>query len=338
MSECPAACRFQRRQRVFCISPDPELRTLLQSLWSSEEMEWVSFERGRTAVETLFNEPPDLLVVDYNLPDISGGEVAALVKSENVYRQLPVVLCLTREDLARGVDFGRIECDDFLIAPYDPDEIRSRICLTLSRAMRSLDANPLSKLPGNTSIIQRIQELIDRKEDFALAYVDLDYFKSFNDKYGFSRGDEVLMMSARVIVNTIRSFGNSKTFVGHVGGDDFVFITPPDIVEDACKRIIQSFDGIVPHFYDADDRAQGFIRSTDRQGQVREFPLMAVSIAVVFNTDGRLGHYGEASAIAGALKKKAKENPKSCYVLDRRDSPVPAEVSAEEPEEGPGDD
>ncbi|EPR31629.1 response regulator receiver modulated diguanylate cyclase [Alkalidesulfovibrio alkalitolerans DSM 16529] len=315
----PAACKFQRRQRVFCISSDAGLRILLQSLWSSGDMEWVFFERGRSAIETLFNEPPDLLIVDKDLPDLSGLEVAALVKSENVYRQLPVIVCLKPEDLAQGVDFGRIECDDFLVAPYQADDVRGRVCLTLSRAMRGMDANPLTKLPGNTSIIQRIQELIDRQEDFALAYVDLDYFKSFNDKYGFSRGDEVLLMAARVIVNTIRGFAQAKTFVGHVGGDDFVFITPPGVVEEACKRIIKSFDDIVPLFYDNDDRAQGFIRSTDRQGQVRDFPLMAVSIAVVFNLDGRLKHFGEASAIAGALKKKAKENPKSCYVLDRRE-------------------
>ena len=87
---------------------------------------------------------------------------------------------------------------------------------------------------------------------------------------------------------------------------------------EACKRVLEAFDGIVPNFYDEADRDRGAIISTDRQGEVRTFPLMALSIAVVFNTDGRLKHYGEASAIAMGLKKKAKENVKSCYVLDRR--------------------
>ncbi|WP_341860283.1 GGDEF domain-containing response regulator [Desulfohalovibrio reitneri] len=295
---------------------------MLRASWPADVLEWTVFERARTAIETLFNEPPDLLVVDHNLPDMSGAQVASLVKSENVYRQLPVMLCLTPDDLSGGLDFGQVECDDFLMAPYDQDTVNARICLTLARASRSLDANPLTKLPGNTSIIQRIQDAIDRSENFALAYLDLDYFKAFNDKYGFSRGDEVLMMTARVIVNIIRGFSGVKTFVGHVGGDDFVFIVPPELAEDACRRIIKSFDDIVPHFYDADDRKQGFIRSTDRQGWVRDFPLMAVSIAVVLNQGGRLNHYGEASAIAMSLKKKAKETPTSNYVLDRREHPA----------------
>lgn len=318
MAEPTSNPPFSHKQRAFILSPDLELVEMLKALWGAEWMEFMVFDRGRGAIEFLFNDPPDLLVVDNRLEDISGSEVANLVKSENVYRQLPVVLVLEHEDMDSPWDWTTVEVDDFLVRPFTPSEARDRINLTLCRAMRALDANPLSKLPGNTSIIQRIQHLIDKREDFALAYCDLDYFKSFNDKYGFSRGDEILMMTARVIVNTIKGFGGSGNFVGHVGGDDFVFIMPPERVEEACQRIVQSFDSIVPNFYDADDRKQGKITSTDRQGDVREFPLMAVSIAVVFNIDGRLEHYGEASAIAMSLKKKAKENPKSCYVLDRR--------------------
>ncbi|SNR82437.1 response regulator receiver modulated diguanylate cyclase [Humidesulfovibrio mexicanus] len=309
---------YSRRKKAMLLSPDPELAELLQGLWPPEELDWTVFGHGRRAMEAIFNEPPDLLVVDNRLADMASGEVASIVKSENVYRQLPVVLCLDGEDLERDWDWARIEADDFLLRPFSPREARERIRLTLCRASRAMDANPLTKLPGNTSIISRIQELIDRKDGFALAYCDLDHFKSFNDKYGFSRGDEVLMMTARVIVNTIRGFPGVKSFVGHVGGDDFVFIVPAEIAEEACQRVVAAFDDIVPHFYDEEDRERGGIISTDRQGTVRSFPLMAVSIAVVFNTGGRLKHYGEASAIAMGLKKKAKENPKSSYVLDRR--------------------
>lgn len=309
---------FQRQQRGILLTPDPELAALFKSLWPPLELEWTVIAEGRRAMEVIFNEPPDILVVDNRLADIPSAEVATIVKSENVYRQLPVLLCLDKQDLEQDWNWNEIEADDFLVRPFSEREARERVHLTLCRATRAMDANPLTKLPGNTSIISRIQDLIDRKEDFALAYCDLDYFKSFNDKYGFSRGDEVLMMSARVIVNTIRGFLGVRSFVGHIGGDDFVFIVPADIAEEACKRVVEAFDAIVPHFYDADDRERECIVSTDRQGEVRTFPLMAISIAVVFNTGGRLKHFGEASAIAMGLKKKAKENPKSSYVLDRR--------------------
>ena len=312
------ACRLPRSQRVYLLSADQELKAALSSLWEDNHLEIVHFERGRGAIEVLFNELPDLLIVDHDLPDMPGLDVVNLVKSENVYRQLPVILAIREETLGTGDDWCSAEVDDVIIIPSSPARMKVRVFLTITRASRAFDANPLSKLPGNTSIIQRIQEMIDRQEDFALAYADLDYFKSFNDKYGFSRGDEVLMMSARIIVNTIRGFTGVRSFVGHVGGDDFVFILPPDKVELACQRIVENFDSIVPHFYDEEDRARGFIQSTDREGNMRTFPLMAISIAVVFNVGGRLKHYGEASQIAMTLKKKAKENPKSSYVLDMR--------------------
>lgn len=312
-------CHLPRPQKAYLLSANTALMESLTGLWEDDQLEIIQFDRGRGAIEILFNELPDLLIVDHDLPDMPGLELVNLVKSENVYRQLPVILAINENSLLSGTDWSLAEVDDLIVMPTSPARLKARIYLTITRASRAFDANPLSKLPGNTSIIQRIQEMIDRQEDFALAYCDLDYFKSFNDKYGFSRGDEVLMMTARVIVNTIRGFTGVRSFVGHVGGDDFVFILPPDKVELACQRIVENFDSIVPHFYDEDDRARGFIQSTDREGNMRTFPLMAISIAVVFNAEGRrLNHYGEASQIAMTLKKKAKENPKSSYVLDKR--------------------
>jgi len=316
--EPKSACPVPRQINAFCISANAEFVASLHALWPECTAQWTHCTSSSQALERLFTEPPDLLVVDNALPDMDGAELVALVKSENVYRQVPVVICLSPEDLREEMNWAVLEADDFLVHPVDPDEARARLDLTLLRASRSLDANPLTRLPGNTSIIQRIQDMIDARQDFALAYADLDNFKSFNDKYGFSRGDEALLMAARIIVNTIRGLNMPFSFVGHVGGDDFVFITPPDFAETACRQIVQRFDAIVPNFYDEEDQQQGGIVSTDRQGVIRNFPLMAISIAVIFNTDGRLKHYGEASSDAMAMKKKAKENPKSSYVLDRR--------------------
>ena len=305
-------------RHFFLVTADPKLEGSLRALWPEDEVKWTCFGRGTSALEFLFSEPPDLLVVDERLPDLDGAELIRLIKGENVYRQLPVVLCLAGEDAVGHLDFSTLEIDDFLVRPLSPATVKARIILAYHRSTRELDASPLTKLPGNTSIIHKIQDLIDRQEDFALAYIDLDHFKSFNDKYGFSRGDEVLLMTARVIVNSIRGFMGANTFVGHVGGDDFVFIVPPDKAENACQQVIDNFDSIVPHFYDQEDRARGAIHSLDRRGKEQVFPLMAISIAVVLNRGGRLKHFGEASQIAMNLKKEAKKNPRSCYVMDKR--------------------
>ncbi|HCF04752.1 MAG: diguanylate cyclase response regulator [Desulfomicrobiaceae bacterium] len=307
-----------RSRHFFLLSAEEALVQLVLGAWSEDQVRWTVFARGRAALEELLTAPPDLVLVDEHLPDMSGLELVQLIKNENVYRQIPVVVAFRGVESLVGRDIAALEADDFLVQPLGAEETRARILLAYSRAARELDANPLTKLPGNTSIIHRIQDLIDRREDFALAYVDLDYFKAFNDKYGFARGDEVLLMAARVLVNSVRGLVRGPHFVGHVGGDDFVFIVPEADVEGVCQRIIAHFDAIVPSFYDPDDRERGAILSVDRQGRPQEFPIMAVSIAVVFNRAGRLKHFGEASARAMELKKMAKKDPKSSYVLDQR--------------------
>lgn len=307
----------QREQRFFLVSSDRSLQRLMFDLWP-HTVSWQAFERGRQAIERILHDPPDLLAVDNLLEDMEGFELVRLVKAENVYRQVPVVLCLGERIPDALLDFSHLDIDDFLLRPISAQEAKARIGLTWHRSTRALDANPLTKLPGNTSIIQRIQDLIDTEQDFALGYFDLDHFKAFNDKYGFSRGDEVLMMTSRIIVNTLRTFIGLEGFVGHVGGDDFVFILPPQQAEVACQGMINNFDAIIPHFYDPDDRNRGYIQSVDRQGRARAFPLMAASIGVAFNLYGSLKHYGQASQTAMNLKKKAKESETSSYVLDRR--------------------
>ena len=307
-----------RRIQAAMVCADNELREFIQSAWTAQQVDWTFFSTGREAAGALLANPPGIIICSAQLPDMPGLQLASMFKEENVYSQVPVILLFAEEQAREMTDWTNFEADDFLIFPCPAFLIKARLEMAFTRASRTLDANPLTRLPGNTSIIRRTQGLIDQCQDFALAYCDLDHFKSFNDKYGFSRGDEVLMMTSRILLNSLKSMHPPFSFVGHVGGDDFVFILPVDMAEDACKKVLAAFDGIVPHFYDEDDRQRGGIVSTDRQGVLRAFPLMALSIAVVFNRNGSLQHYGEASQRAMNLKKKAKEDPLSNYVLDRR--------------------
>lgn len=316
-----ATCANPERARACLVSADTLLRDALLAAWPPEETAWTFFDSGRAAAGVLLACPPDILFCSAELPDMPGMDLVRIFKSENVYSQVPVLLCCSRDDFARDGDWGSLEIDDFLALPMAIGELRARIDLALRRSERTLDANPLTKLPGNTSIIRYTQRLIDERTDFGLAYCDVDHFKPFNDKYGFARGDEILMMTSRILLNTVKAQQLPFSFVGHVGGDDFVAIVPAEAAEDVCKQIIAAFDGIVPNFYDEEDRRRGGIVSTDRQGVLRAFPLMGLSIAVVFNRQGSLRHYGEASHIAMNLKKKAKEDPQSSYVLDRRGLP-----------------
>ena len=306
-------------QEFFLISPDETIYEIFENLLKQKGI-LIQFKEGKPAIDRILQTPPAMIILDIKIEDIPYLEMIKLIKGENVYLQIPLILCLDKDipEEIENMSLLDLDIDDFLLRPINPKEAKIRLELTTCKASKFLDANPLTKLPGNTTIIQKIQKLLDEKRDFALGYVDLDFFKSYNDKYGFSRGDEVLMMTARIIVNTVKEECGAEGFVGHIGGDDYVFIVPVSKAESVCKKIIKNFDSIIPYFYDPPDKERGYIVSKNRQGKIEKFPLMAISIGVVFNINGKLKHYGEASQIAVNLKKLAKKSQKSSYIMDRR--------------------
>ncbi|MEG2172723.1 MAG: diguanylate cyclase [Desulfovibrionaceae bacterium] len=304
--------------RIYLLAESAEVIALFKSLWPEDEVAWSVFSSGKDLLDHLFHEPPHILVAALHSRDLDGMEVLHVVSSDNIYRQICAILII---DTPSSLDENWEEepvFADFIALPISLDVLRLRIALALRRSISALDANPLTHLPGNSSIIQSIQGYVNKKIDFALVYADIDNFKSFNDKYGFSRGDEALLMSARLIATTVGALEAQPCFVGHVGGDDFIFILPIDQVEDVCKKLIKAYDEIVPSFYDEEDRRRGFITAADRQGVLQTYPLLSLSLAVVINKDARFSHFGEMSYIAGQVKRKAKQTQGSCYVIDRR--------------------
>jgi PleD family two-component response regulator len=273
---------------------------------------------GDKALEQVYAEPPGLVVLDLMVQGKSGADVCAELKGDNVYGHLPIILSVPEHALARQINWETLKVDDYLVLPCSEKELLLRTTLCFSRASRDLDANPLTGLPGNVTIIREIERRINSGSDFALAYLDIDHFKSFNDRYGFARGDEVLRMTARILVNVVRGFEGDSAYIGHVGGDDFILIMSPDNCTEVCEQIIGNFDQILPTFYEEDDRARGSILSTDRRGNRVVFPLMTLSIGLVDSRSTDIAHYGEASYRASQLKSYAKTISGSVYVKDRR--------------------
>ena len=190
--------------------------------------------------------------------------------------------------------------------------------MCLQRSARFVEINPLTRLPGNIAILKQIQSRLDSGEIFAVAWVDLDDFKPYNDKYGFARGDEVLKMVGRLILNTVKEEQPSDSFVGHIGGDDFVFIVKFEAVGVISEKIIKNFDGIISIFYDEEDRVKGYIESTDRSGNTLFFPIMSISIGVAHNKLIPFSLSVEITEIASEMKHYSKLTKGSCYKVDRR--------------------
>jgi GGDEF domain-containing protein len=198
-------------------------------------------------------------------------------------------------------------------------------------------ANPLTGLPGNITIARYIDECLTTGSVICVLYCDLDNFKSYNDKYGFTKGDEAIIYSRDCLNAVAQRKDMQNIFVGHEGGDDFVVVTPYDLWEPFAKAFITTFDRGIYQFYNSVDARNGFIESVNRQGQRQRFPLISVSIAVVTNKTRPFRRHAEMIQVAAEVKKYVKSLDGSCYAIDRRTGSVgprtetPANRSPENP-------
>lgn len=304
-------------RRILLLHHDPtEIERLTAGL-SRSGFSVVVADAGRLALHELVHDPPCLVLAAEGTNGRSADTLARELRADPFLGRLPLII-LIRDSRVNDVDWATLGVDDYIAVPSRPDEVPQRVRLCLSRLERSLDANPLTRLPGNSTILHETTARIESGAPFALAYLDLDNFKSFNDRYGYARGDEVLVVTCRILTTVVSELAGTDGFVGHVGGDDFVFMSSPATIEAICQTLIKRFDLVIPDFYDPEDRGKGFIDSVDRRGNHERFPIMSLSIAVVTNEHRTITHPGDVSKIASELKKIAKSQAGSVFVKDHR--------------------
>jgi diguanylate cyclase (GGDEF)-like protein len=194
--------------------------------------------------------------------------------------------------------------------------------MTVKNLNRLLSFNrrisPLTGLPGNVQIHAELKKRISNKEEFSVLYLDLDNFKAYNDVYGFLKGDEIIKFTADVILKEIHSSAHENSFVGHIGGDDFIAIVPHTNIEKMCQNIIANFDSKVKGFYTKKDVEKGYIEVENRRGIIEQFPLTSISIGVVVADKLRFENILEIGEIGAQVKHAAKSVMGSSYAIDRR--------------------
>jgi diguanylate cyclase (GGDEF)-like protein len=190
----------------------------------------------------------------------------------------------------------------------------TEVNLTLAKG-----ANPLTGLPGNERIQHEINERLLTKEDFDIAYIDIDNFKPFNDYYGFQRGDVVIKTVGEVISGVIReSPAGCSCFCGHIGGDDFIVISGPHQAEHVAAQVIKALEEHLPVLHGEKDFSAGCYSALNRKGEQEIFGLLSISIGIVNTILTPVNSYAQLASISTDVKKAAKKLPGSSVVLNRR--------------------
>ena len=234
---------------------------------------------------------------------------------------IPAVMIVADSDDAcrHGFDAG---ADEVLRLSLSNDEAAVRLSVLLRRSDRDTFVHPSTRLPGTGEIEGDITRRLASAEAFAVCYADLDHFKEFNDRYSYNDGDRVIRILAKILHDVVKGICGEQGFVGHIGGDDFIFNVPATAVADTCGEVIAVFDALVPYQYSEQDRRAGYFFGKDRRGQLHRVPLMTVSIGVVTNERRTFVHAAQMSELATEMKSYAKTLDGSLYTVDRRQDGV----------------
>ncbi|ETR72230.1 MAG: response regulator receiver modulated diguanylate cyclase [Candidatus Magnetoglobus multicellularis str. Araruama] len=318
---------ISQKQSILIVDDEKNNIDILVNLLKNDYSTLVS-KSGKRAINLAKASMPDLILLDIIMPEMDGYDVCRILKSDTQTKDIPVIFVTAMchdNDESKGLCLGAI---DYITKPIRPAIVQARVKNHMERylAIKELerinqlafDANPSTGLPGNNSIADAITQALDNDKDVCVIHADLDYFKAFNDKYGFVRGDDIIRFTANTLKEALTVIQSHEKFIGHIGGDDFVLITPSDDCQHVANTIIQRFDQGITQFYDNIDIQQKGITSVNRAGEEQFFPLMSLSLSGVDLSRRSFTQYIEVNDVCAEVKKVAKATPGSCFFMDRR--------------------
>jgi diguanylate cyclase (GGDEF)-like protein len=307
-------------ESLLVVDDDPFIARLLEIELKAAGYDVRVASDGQQALAAAQERPPQLVLADVMMPNMDGFELTRRLRQDPRTATVSVIMLTARGLSADKLEGFAIGADDYIVKPFDTPELLARIRGVLNRASDTRSLSPMTGLAGNIAIEDEIERRVSAADPFAILYVDLDRFKSYNDRYGFLRGDEAIRETARVIGEAAAQIVGADTFVGHAGGDDFVVVVPPEQATATAQQIVQMFDEMVPGLYDVDDRTNGYVEVTNRRGDLQRFALLTLSIGIASTEKRAFRHYAEAITVAMEMKQFTKDTGASSWSIDRRSS------------------
>jgi GGDEF domain-containing protein len=304
-------------ERILILEDDAEFaRVLSETLKILGETRFTSYPERVPEIIAEFN--PTLLIVDYNLnhPTLNGIKATKLVRQNAASSFLPVLLLSGEDDMGVIEEAYKSGIDDYVLKPVMPRFLIAKIENLLFQTRKKLNAQALSGLPGNSAIETEFYLRLQKGKPFSIAYTDLDNFKPFNDEKGVKQGDEAIQCVAKILYDLRAQVPKEQLFVGHIGGDDFFLLGSQTRIAAAVRKLHTRFTKACLAFFSPEERASGFYRGTDRNGNICSFPLLTISTAVISGIQReRVTDFQGLSEMAARAKKQAKKSTAKIFNL-----------------------
>ena len=304
-------------KEIYIIDDDESSILVFNKLFENDkEYKFISVKSDQ--IDIALKNIPSIIIINEDAIEVDIVELCKKIRSDDDNSITPIIVVSSNSEKEHRIQILKESVEYYIKKPVNAQYLYYTI-KTLGRLITiNRRISPLTGLPGNVQIHAELKKRISNKEEFSVLYLDLDNFKAYNDIYGFLKGDEIIKFTADTIMTSIHSLIPNNSFIGHIGGDDFIAIVPTLNCEDVCKDIIANFDANVVRFFTEDDVEKGYIEVANRKGVIEQFPLTSISIGVVEADMGRFANILEIGEVGAQVKHMAKSVMGSSYAIDRR--------------------
>lgn len=306
-------------QEIYIIDDDESSLPIFRELFKEDnEFKFIGVKTEQ--IDIALKNIPFLIIINEDAIDRDVLEVCEKIRTDEDNKITPIIVVSSNTDRKHRINVLSKSVEYYIKKPVDTDYLY----YTVKNLNRLLSINrrisPLTGLPGNIQIHAELKKRISKGEEFSVLYLDLDNFKAYNDVYGFLKGDQIIEFTAQTITKCVHETFLENSFIGHIGGDDFIAIVPSVEVDEICQSIIANFDKNVMKFFTEQDIEKGYIEVANRKGIIEQFALTSISIGVVIVEKGRFSNILEIGDVGAQVKHIAKSTMGSSYAIDRRQS------------------
>jgi DNA-binding response OmpR family regulator len=294
------------KERILVVEDAPDISSLLKIYFTSQGYEVLTAMRGQAALEICRKTPPNLALLDVNLPDMEGYDIGRALRASPRTRHIPIIFLTARgERKDRLTGLGEVQAQYYIVKPFDIEEVHTIIKNQLDDARRKNQSHPVTNLPTAELITEQLRTLL-ATEGWALALMHINGFDTFTHSYGAVVGEDVLKFTALLMNEEVNELGGPEDFLGQmVVGPDFVLTSTIERTRIICERLVARFDEEVGLHYNYKHRKQGYVEVTDDQGVTRQVPLMSLAVGVLTSQDGPFYDIRELSETAEESRQKA---------------------------------
>lgn len=304
-------------QDIYIIEDSGDIYNKLKNIFK-EEKDYLLRKVETEELESAIKNIPDLMIINEDGIQEDIINICQKIRKDNDNSITPIIVISSDIRKEHRIGILKNSVEYFIKAPMDEQYIYYTVKNIVRLMQTNRTVSPLTGLPGNVQIQVEIKKRILRKKEFAVLYLDLDNFKEYNDIYGFSKGDEVIKYTAKTILKIIHKYELEDTFVGHIGGDDFIALIPKADYDEISQEILANFDEGIKKYFTEDDIEKGYLEVANRRGIIEQFPLTSLSIGVVAVEPGEYKNSLEIGEVGAQVKHLAKTQVGSAYVVNRR--------------------